>query len=173
MGHRGMSSRNCSNCWLRVETPCPCWLINGKFVLMSVWWCCACTRDRTPGDTALACAMRINYTMRVVDGSGSALWRLCAAPLQRAACTIRRAHPRDVPGGTARAAGARHHCVAVRARAALGRRARVRAQPKMIKYHVCCLPTAARTYAHATLYCACRVIQSISREYKYKYKIYV
>ena len=51
--------------------------------------------------------------------------------LPRATRSIRRAHPRDVPGGTGPCGGRappwRHRGVAVRARAALGRRARVRA----------------------------------------------
>ena len=49
--------------------------------------------------------------------------------LPRATRAIRRAHPRDVPGGTCprRGRARRHRGVAVRARAALGRRARVRA----------------------------------------------
>jgi hypothetical protein len=48
--------------------------------------------------------------------------------LPRITCEIRRAHPRDVSSGTGpRYRRARRHCVvALRARAALGRRARVR-----------------------------------------------
>jgi hypothetical protein len=59
--------------------------------------------------------------------------------LPRATRAICRAHPRDVPGGMCprRGRARRHRGVAVRARAALGRRARVRA-PAGILDSCCC-----------------------------------
>ena len=55
--------------------------------------------------------------------------------LPRAARAVRRAHPRDMPGGTCQRRGRarRHRGVAVRARAALGRRARVCASPGILE----------------------------------------
>ena len=66
--------------------------------------------------------------------------RACAqrSALPRAARAIRRAHPSDVPGGTCprrRRRARRHRGVVVRARAALGRRARVRAAAGLLE---CC-----------------------------------
>ena len=57
--------------------------------------------------------------------------------LPRAACAIHRALPRDVPGGTCprRGRARRHRGVALRARPALGRRARVRAPAGILE---CC-----------------------------------